>query len=410
MLLIVFDQYARSNPPSGLLVGTAKMNITPPVGIKMSGHAQRTLPSQAIHDSLYAKVLVLEADGQRTAFITCDLIGYNNKKVLDIARQKFNIPNVLISYSHTHSGPNLGDSDNYAKLVEKAMIDGLGKALKNQFSGKISAGFKTFPQLGYNRLTGRRKEPAMWRDYEKIPYGPVDPEVGVIKIEDEKGNPRVILMQYACHAVVNLQNLDISADYPGVATKKVEETFGKNTMCMFIQGGAGDINPLFMSWPGSVNDEPVLNTDYTQIEKMGNLLAQPVIETAKAISPKNIEKASIKIMSDSLKFKSRTAKGREFNIHITTILINNEIAIAASCGEFFVKHQIFWKQNAEVPYPFFFGYTYSSGGSPAGYVPDIRSAAYGGYGADSNIEVGAGEEIMLRHLQNLYRLRGILKN
>ena len=42
-----------------------------------------------------------------------------------------------------------------------------------------------------------------------------------------------------------------------------------------------------------------------------------------------------------------------------------------------------------------------------GYLPDIRSAAYGGYGADAStrIEIGAGETIMQHHLINLYRLR-----
>ncbi len=62
--------------------------------------------------------------------------------------------------------------------------------------------------------------------------------------------------------------------------------------------------------------------------------------------------------------------------------------------------------------PIFFGYTHTSAGEYAGYVPDIRSAAYGGYGADSNqstLQVGAGEAVMNKHLENLYRLRGIMR-
>ena len=39
---------------------------------------------------------------------------------------------------------------------------------------------------------------------------------------------------------------------------------------------------------------------------------------------------------------------------------------------------------AEVPVPLFYGYTYSAGGTWAGYVPDLRSAAHGGYGADAS--------------------------
>ncbi len=70
--------------------------------------------------------------------------------------------------------------------------------------------------------------------------------------------------------------------------------------------------------------------------------------------------------------------------------------------------QRIWKEQADVPYPLFYGYTFSNGGTWAGYVPDVRTAAYGGYGADvtTNVEVGAGEKIMLRHLVNLYDLQG----
>ena len=94
-------------------------------------------------------------------------------------------------------------------------------------------------------------------------------------------------------------------------------------------------------------------------------------------------------------------------------VINEKIAIATFPGEPFIRHQLDWKANAEVEYPFFFGYTYSSGGSTPGYVADIRGAAYGGYGADSGseyIEVGAGEAVMHRHQANLFRLKGLMRD
>ena len=57
-------------------------------------------------------------------------------------------------------------------------------------------------------------------------------------------------------------------------------------------------------------------------------------------------------------------------------------------------------------------YTLSAGGTWPGYIPDLRSAAYGGYGADAStrIEVGAGEKIVLRHLTFLYELLGMWKD
>jgi hypothetical protein len=71
-----------------------------------------------------------------------------------------------------------------------------------------------------------------------------------------------------------------------------------------------------------------------------------------------------------------------------------------------------WKTRAEVEYPFFFGYTYANGGTWAGYIPDLRSAARGGYGADASttIEVGAGERIIQQHLINLYDIQGMWRD
>ena len=55
---------------SRLRAGTARVNITPPVGAWLSGYDARTLPSQGVHDELYGKALVL-ADGQtRLAILT----------------------------------------------------------------------------------------------------------------------------------------------------------------------------------------------------------------------------------------------------------------------------------------------------------------------------------------------------
>ena len=396
-----------------LYVGTAKRDITPPIGIRMAGGYGRKEPSQGVVDPLYIRVLVLDVDGYRVGIIACDLIGYRDNGILDIAKKRFNIPHLLVCGSHTHSGPNLGDSDSYARSVEKAMIDGLDEALKNMYPARISAGSATFPQLGYNRLLmredGHRR--ALWETWDRIPYGPVDPEVGVLKIEYKNGNPRVILMMYACHAVVNTVNYDISADYPGAATRKVDEAFGNNTMSMFIQGGAGDINPLFRSPYRGPNNEPP--TDYTQKEKMGTILANEVIKVVKSLPQQTNEKTTLKAMCDSLKFTGRFDKNLTYNSHFTTILINDDIAIATMSAEPFVKFQLFWKEHAEVSHPFFFGYTISSGGNYPGYVPDIRSAAYGGYGADSSergIQIGAGEAIMNKHLENLYRLRGITRD
>jgi hypothetical protein len=101
-------------------------------------------------------------------------------------------------------------------------------------------------------------------------------------------------------------------------------------------------------------------------------------------------------------------------VQLSTIIINNNIVIAACPGELFVQLQLDWKKKMEIveSVPFLFGYSWCGGNWP-GYVADVRSAALGGYGADQGtrlIEVGAGERMMTKQLENYYKLAGFMRD
>jgi pimeloyl-ACP methyl ester carboxylesterase len=388
-----------------LRAGTAKVNITP------------ENPQLPVHDPVYARSLVLEVNGERIAFVSVDLGIYTSDHLVAACKEKFGIADLLLSSSHTHSDPG----KKYAAFYEEQIIKAVDTAVQHMFRAKISAGHKSFPQLGFNRLIvredGHARESWFSDDHytsenpERIPFGPVDLEVGVIKIEDTQGKPRAIVMNYACHADVVCQNYAISADYPGAAARKVEEAFGSNLNCLFVQGAAGNIESLIISSRRTGPDDP-FQTDYSTIERVGGLLAYETVKLVKTLSPKAGDKTTIKRMNDSLKFTGRFDKNANFDIHISTILINDDIVIATVPGEPFVQLQLDWKKKVDAAHPFLFGYTWYQGTWP-NYMPDIRSAALGGYGADQNgpkmIEVGSGEAIMNKHLENAYRLSGLMR-
>ncbi len=310
----------------------------------------------------------------------------------------------------------------YISFYEDQIISAVDMAVNNMFPARISAGRKSFPQLGFNRLIirddGHARESWFSDDHytsenpERIPFGPVDPEVGVIKIEDMAGQPRIIMMNYACHADIVCFNYAISADYPGVASRKVEEAFGNKVNCLFVQGAGGNIESLLISSRRKGPDDP-FQTDYAPMERMGALLAYETVKLAKTLAAPAGDQTDIRYMDDSMNFTGRFDKTLHFNVHISTVLINNDIVIAVCPGELFVQLQLDWKVKIETAgaNPFMFGYTWSGGKWP-GYVADVRAAALGGFGADQDkriIETGAGEAIMTRQLQNYYRLTGLMR-
>jgi len=397
-----------------LQAGTAKINITPTT-------------DEPVHDSVYARTLILQTGSTKLAFVSVDLAVFTSERVVKTCKDRYGITQLMLCSSHNHSEPQPGgrrsfqQGNPYTAFYEDQIIKAVGEACLHLFPARIGGGCSSFPQLGFNRLIPREDGHARESWYsdaqytcenpERIPFGPVDPEVGVIRIDDAQGQPKAIIMNYACHADIVCFNYAVSADYPGVACKKVEEAFDNKVNCLFIQGAGGNIESLQISSRRKGPDDP-FRTDYAPMDRTGGILAFQTVKLAKKLVSADV--SSIRWMEDSLHFTGRFDKKLDYNVHLNTILINNELALAICPGELFVQLQLDWKNKmalADVK-PFLFGYSWS-GGSWPGYVADVRSAALGGYGADQGdrlIEVGAGEAMITKQLTNFYQLNGLMRD
>ena len=418
IVLLVMALPGTAHGTAELKAGVARVEITPSTSMPMYGYAKRKCgPASGTHDPLFAKVLVLEAGDSRMALVTADLGSLVSETLRRDVDSKLGIPVLLLSASHTHSAPSflpfgsapsLGDeARSYLAELERKIFGAIQEASQSMFPARLGVG-KGSLRLGYNRLLLREdgRARAVFDNLERIPYGPVDNEIALLRVDDAGGRARALLVHYAAHAVVlGPTSCEYSADYPGVVQTAVENELD-GTQVMFVQGGAGDINPLFQGRSGRQDD------DFAVMEKMGQLLAAEVLRANRTVTVLAPVADPLKIRSEVLTFNDRWERDKTIDVGITTILLGREIAIATVPGEPLHKLQRMWKEQADVPHPLFYGYTVSAGGTWPGYIPDLRSAAYGGYGADAStrIEVGAGEKIMLRHLTLLYGLLGRWKD
>lgn len=418
LLAFAIPWAASAEAATGLMAGVARVEITPAGSMPMYGYANRKCgDASGTHDPLLAKVLVLEGGGTRIALVTTDLGGFVSETLRRDVAEKLGIPVLLLSASHTHSAPSFlpfgsapatgAQAQAYLADLERKVFDAIAEASRTMFPARLGAGRGSL-QLGYNRLLlrddGRAR--ALFDNLERVPYGPVDPEVVLLRVEDTSGKSRALIVHYAMHAVVlGPTNCLYSADFPGVVQSQVEAALD-GTQVMFVQGGAGDINPLFQGRSGNEAD------DFAQVDKIGRLLAGEVLRANTRVTPLAAAIEAIAVKSDVLQFSERWDPVKTMDVGITTVLIGREVAIAAVPGEPLHRLQRTWKEEADVPVALFWGYTWSAGGAWPGYIPDLRSAAYGGYGADAStrIAVGAGEAIMLRHLTHLYDLLGMWKS
>jgi neutral ceramidase len=383
--------------------GLARVDITPPVGHEMGGYAARKGTATGTHDPLFATVLVIESGGNTLALVTCDLRSFVSTRVGERAKQEFGIQNTIISVSHTHSGPLTWEARTpwYTEAEDK-MVRAIGEAKRSMFPASLSASAGHI-YLGFNRRKIEEDGHASmwWRNDQKLPSHPLDPEVQAIQVKDAGGKARALLVNYACHpSVLGPDNLQYSADYPG-AMKRYVESEMPGVMSLFVQGGAGDINPYR-------DKEPIAGEGFQAVDEMGNALGKYVVSMlgrSRPVSGALKTASEITVVADRWKPRDKIAIGW------TAGVFGDSLCFLALPGEPFVEHQLTFRQKAECTTAMLFGYSYSAGGVWAGYMPTIRASVEGGYGADynTNVAVGTGERLIDRGVVKIFQLRGLLK-
>lgn len=218
-----------------LLAAFGRADITPQLGCNLVGYGNRASGATAVHDRLFARALVLEAAGTQWALLSCEFCYLNVVTVQEIRTaiaQRTGIApsNVFLATTHTHSGPHDREAANWDRPLADIVADAVAMAVAHLQPAHIASGYGTLYGYSINRR---------WLDR------PVDPGIGVIRIDSEDGHPLGLVTNFACHAVVmGPDNLQISADWPGDACAKLEAKLGNGATCLFLQGGAGNINPL----------------------------------------------------------------------------------------------------------------------------------------------------------------------
>jgi neutral ceramidase len=383
--------------------GVSRIDITPPVGHEMGGYSARKHGSTGLHDPLFATVLVIESGDNSIALVTCDLRSFVSTRVGELARQRFGIRNTLIDVSHTHSGPLTWElhSPWYAEAEDK-MVKAIGQARDSMFPATLEISTGRI-YLGHNRRKIVDGKGVMWwRNAEKLPSHPLDPTVNVLQVKDEHGKTRAVLVNYACHpSVLGPDNYEYSADYPGAMKRSIESAIPGAT-ALFVQGGAGDINPYR-------DKQAVADGGFQAVEEMGQELGKYVVSIIGKSKPVT---GPLRTASEVLEVRNRWKPGETMPIGWTAGAFGNSLCFAAFPGEPFVEHQIAFRDKAECGNAMLFGYSYSVGGVWAGYIPTILASVQGGYGADYNttVEVGTGERLINRAVVKLFELRGLLKD
>lgn len=407
---------------SALQAGVARASLVPEtvVGVPMIGYTDRyDMPADGLHDSLYARVLVLDDGITRVALASLDLLGLNVSLTPDPGRlagllRDQGLTGWLVVSTHTHGGPrtlSLSEpwtSDRtwptatapYVTWVENQVAAAAAQAATRMRPVRLAAG-RGRVDLSFNRRlvqpdgTVRMIWGSGWRGQEPTSLGPTDPEVGVVRLEDDQGQVVAVLFHYACHAVVlGSGNRQLTADFPGYAVRCVEEQVPGCT-ALFLQGAAGDLDPRID-----------VQNDFGPAQTQGEVLGREVVRVNESLAGGEGRLEAAPRLGWTLiteTFPRFSDPRRSVPLELGLLRIGRYLALAGLPGEPFVDLQLALKTRAPLPFPLLLGYA----NGYAGYLPTVAASREGGYGADSgntlHLQPGAGEALVDRAVQALLR-------
>jgi len=299
--------------------------------------------------------------------------------------------------------------DPWYSATEEKIIAAIGEAAGNLFPARLTAGKGHYDSiyLGYNRRLVRpahgvvpKSVITLWENPTRMPTSPVDPTVGVIRIEDEAGKPRALMVHYACHPMSMMGSPMITADFPGAMADYVEEQLGDSCMAMFLQGALGDINPYETKMRGKYG--------FNMMRQGGIALGKAALRVAEGLPSPEEAKAAIQVRESLMNIPYREGD-KSSAACITTLVINRDLALVTMPAAVFIQHQLNLAEKSPVPNTFLLGVSYCGRGSPfLNYVPTAQAAEEGGYGANqcTFVSADAGDRMVNAALASLGKLVG----
>lgn len=281
-----------------LRAGAAKVDITHP-------------EQPAGSNPLYAKALVLsdDASGATAVIVAVDAvaiaeIGSIKDPYLATVRAslekdlKIDPANILINASHCH-GIVCAD-------VEQRTVQAVKQAWENRVPVRVGSGAGHEDRIMENRrLILKDGKEADVRHAYSLPWdedvaavGPIDPEIGILRLDRMDGSPLALLYNFAVHPIQGVPSRGNTADMTGFASTVIEDNLGEGVIALFIQGCAGDINPA---------DYKAVNQP-RDAEPLGNLLGLSTLKAARAIETS--DNAALRMTNQKLVLPRADLSGR----------------------------------------------------------------------------------------------------
>lgn len=436
-----------------LQVGVATVDITPPVGCRLSGYFNERV-STGVHDPLLAKAVVFAQGETKAVMVICDLIGVTPNVTDPAAKriaEKMGVQpqDVVISATHTHTGPlyygamresmheqamaKFGrdpcEPTDYPADLAGKLVEAAEKAHASLRPVELFAGMgNQEPTISFNRRYFMADGKVQFNpgDKSKIvrPAGPIDPSVNVVLMRRPQSDDALAALTVFAMHTDTTGGTELSADYPHYLEKTLRERFGSEFVSIFGLGTCGNINhvdpfaaarrkaselgPMVGKTVLSMVDdlrrvEPALAVKSEAVEVPLQRYSAEQVAQARDQLPL-IGKGKLKFLEEveAYKIVDLQSRGVTAKLPVRAIRLGRDLTIVVLPGEVFVEHGLAIKQAS----PFKQTIVIELANDNVAYVPTKEAFEQGSYEpTNSRVAPGGGEMLVESAARLLRELR-----
>jgi len=293
--------------------GIYEIDITPALGMEMPGYFS-VRNATGIKEKLYCEAVCFENDGTKAVILSNDIIQIYAEDADEVrARisEQLGIDgaNIFVCCTHTHTGGPVetwGDyvhyNPEYMAFVKNKLVDAAKMASLRLHDVTLSYASCTEDKLAYYRnYINDDGEKRTWVSDGFRPFGEVDKQVGVLRIDNTDGTPYGVIVNFACHCDC-VGGTEFSSDYPGEMRKVLRTVYGDAFMPVFVNGFCGNINHC---------DPNGFHTEVSpHYKRMGRMLAADALRT-RELAVKKFEDNTVAGALEYMKIPARIPEAEQ---------------------------------------------------------------------------------------------------
>ncbi|MBO4297697.1 MAG: hypothetical protein J5998_02770 [Clostridia bacterium] len=262
--------------------GAAREDITPAVGTLLYGYNPHTV-STSVHDPLQVTAVAFRQKENRALLLSVTVGDFGTAladEIRGVIGKELGLPagRIIVAATHTHSAPNVSGMEGWGD-IDRAYVDGvlfpaMRKACRTALErlrpaelavGVVSSG------VGVNRREQHRDGSI---GLGQNPWGCYDPYMTCVAIRNADTREGIVnLIHYGCHGTAAGNNHEISRDWSGVMTDRLEAETG--VLTAYWNGAQGDVGPRLTNGRTTGN--------IRHVEELGGVAAADAMRAYRAI-------------------------------------------------------------------------------------------------------------------------------